>query len=460
MASNVRKRTAAEWAAANPILRAGLIAVSRDTGDVRVGNGIDQWADLGSSGGGGASEPAVATTTVAALADTTLSVGALVLTGGFYAMGDGGGGLWKVEAASGETWVASGHGHSLDAAGHLQATSSKRLTYVDNGPVRAAAFGLKASATNTLLLQAVCTYAASVKRGVDLPGGSFTSGEVVLVSGQKIRGTGDTILTVDSSATRSIFYAFDAYKIEIEGITFAGTLAATAGTAKARTTTLGAASGVMLNETDTVVVRNCHFINFGYSGLRIYHSGGSGASTNFRIIGLGNKVENCHFHNNFWGLYLDGTGEYAQVSNCSGADNRYGAYDKGGNALFTGCNFSSNQFGLHLEEDSNSGHGSAVGCQFNHNATAVYVNGITLGFVFAGCQFFAGNIDLIVATGIIFSACEFGNTMALRFQGGGKNQFANCHVVGAAVTVTHSYNAVADATVLTNVFKGDGTAVV
>lgn len=47
-----RKATEAEWTSVNPVLLRGEPAWSYDTGDLRIGNGVDHWADLTPVGGG------------------------------------------------------------------------------------------------------------------------------------------------------------------------------------------------------------------------------------------------------------------------------------------------------------------------------------------------------------------------------------------------------------------------
>lgn len=52
----VRKGTAAEWSAANPVLAAGELGLETDTGKIKGGNGTSAWSSLpysGSGGGGG-----------------------------------------------------------------------------------------------------------------------------------------------------------------------------------------------------------------------------------------------------------------------------------------------------------------------------------------------------------------------------------------------------------------------
>jgi hypothetical protein len=49
----LRRGSEAEWTSANPILEEGEPAFSTDTGELRIGNGTDHWADLDPIAGGG-----------------------------------------------------------------------------------------------------------------------------------------------------------------------------------------------------------------------------------------------------------------------------------------------------------------------------------------------------------------------------------------------------------------------
>ncbi len=58
----LRRDTAANWLANNPVLEEGEPGVERDTGIFKVGNGTDAWVDLvgisaGGGGGGGGGQP-------------------------------------------------------------------------------------------------------------------------------------------------------------------------------------------------------------------------------------------------------------------------------------------------------------------------------------------------------------------------------------------------------------------
>lgn len=71
-----RVGTAAEWAASTLVLAAGERAVSSDTGEVRVGNGVDVHSALSSEGREGTAVLVGGTVTVA---DTSITAKSIIL---------------------------------------------------------------------------------------------------------------------------------------------------------------------------------------------------------------------------------------------------------------------------------------------------------------------------------------------------------------------------------------------
>ena len=43
----IRRGTAAEWTAANPVLAAGELGLETDTGKTKIGDGVTAWNSLG-----------------------------------------------------------------------------------------------------------------------------------------------------------------------------------------------------------------------------------------------------------------------------------------------------------------------------------------------------------------------------------------------------------------------------
>jgi hypothetical protein len=71
----LRRGTAAQWTAANPILAQGEMGVETDTGQFKIGNGVDEWEDLIYGGLVGAQGvPGSSLTTISTQAGTTYSL--------------------------------------------------------------------------------------------------------------------------------------------------------------------------------------------------------------------------------------------------------------------------------------------------------------------------------------------------------------------------------------------------
>ena len=115
------------------------------------------------------------------------------------------------------------------------------------------------------------------------------------------------------------------------------------------------------------------------------------------------------------GLYADKS-EYMCVSSCTFRSNRIGVRNYGGNNKFSACGFDTNHEGFEVGGDYNNGHGSASACTFNHNTQrALRLTEVIVGYVFSGCQFHDGMIEITEKTqGILFSGCQFGNWLKFR----------------------------------------------
>ena len=84
-----RRGTAAQWAAANPVLKAGELGILQDgdgrVQEIRVGDGTSAWADLGDT----ALQPkSVLTATYAALVDGKVDPDQLPDLSGIYVQSD------------------------------------------------------------------------------------------------------------------------------------------------------------------------------------------------------------------------------------------------------------------------------------------------------------------------------------------------------------------------------------
>lgn len=165
--------------------------------------------------------------------------------------------------------------------------------------------------------------------------------------------------------------------------------------------------------------------------------------------------------------------EYSRFSNVIVASCYTGVKNNAGNNLFANCTFISCTECFTMDDTSvtNSGHGSVVGCQFNHagsnSGIAVKANGMGNGFVFSGCQFFASRIEITNSVGIVFNGCNFGGTSG---QSGyqisvtnndGTNRvlmIGNC-IFATDLILSKSNTSGTTTVVVTNCYKQNGTQI-
>lgn len=402
---------------------------------------------------------------LAASADK-LMAGQIATTLGFYSAGDGGGATWVVQAAAGETWVDTGLGFSMDTLGRIKlGTTGYRLAPLGTASgVIAGAYGMRAGASyvNTVLLQTLVTYSVAVGAELILPGGTgaYYTGEVTVPAGATITGR-RTLLQLVVGA-RSVFYVLNPTDTAIRTIRFKGNLAdeaAMAYTSMASVT--GTQRGVYWEETTSVVlsrlrIDGCDFLNFDRAGIEGLASGLAAAKRS-----LGPQITRCRAQHCAVGIWLGTRAEYVSISDFNATRCYAGARVEVGNNVFTGCHFDENVVGFDLIDGTNSGHGSAVGCTFNHNAShAIRATSVTLGFAFVGCQVYDGIVHFDACSAIVFTGGNLGLPLTLRFNGGGRNTISMSSYSGGTPTVEHNYGGPVDSTVFDNVTNAAGTALV
>jgi hypothetical protein len=130
----LRRGTAAQWTAANPVLAIGEVGVEYDTEKVKVGNGVDAWADL--TYVGDVLAHTIDTTNVHGIADTA----ALYRVAGTdVAVADGGTGSSTAAGARTNLGLAIGsdvaaqHAHPYEPSGAVAAEAAARVADVDAG---------------------------------------------------------------------------------------------------------------------------------------------------------------------------------------------------------------------------------------------------------------------------------------------------------------------------------------
>lgn len=171
-------------------------------------------------------------------------------------------------------------------------------------------------------------------------------------------------------------------------------------------------------ETQNAIIDGLFIQGFNYAGIFLNETG-----TAVRSVMISNcDIKYCHV-----GLRLLAS-EYACVTGCVFRDNFIGCYNFGGNNKFSACGFDSNVWGFVVGGETNNGHGSAVGCSFNHNTErAISHQAVKHGFIYSGCQIHFGEISFSAdCYGGLFSGCHFGRNVSLRCSTSHKQMFVGC----------------------------------
>lgn len=168
-------------------------------------------------------------------------------------------------------------------------------------------------------------------------------------------------------------------------------------------------------------IENVVISNFDNSGL---YCANTGTQTNGGLL-----MSDCYIHDCCYGINIIESTEYSHFTNITIANCYIGCQNNGGNNVFASCVFGGEISFLIDDEDgtrSNNGHGSCVGCAFNHsgingisgrnNGTAIQLLGVDNGFTFTGCNIWYGLIKVNDCKGVIFDGCLFGNFDKIRFE--------------------------------------------
>ena len=181
----------------------------------------------------------------------------------------------------------------------------------------------------------------------------------------------------------------------------------------------------------TNMVDNCWFENFSGSGIYCHNTGG----------GLNQMlVSDCHITLCKAGINIDYYSEYSKFTNVIIYKCYYACINNGGNNVFIGCTFHGT-IGFLIDNSGddmpNIGHGSAVGCTFNHidnwnrpdtlgGGDAIKIIDSAIGFVFTGCQVWYGVIDIHNSRGVVVSDTLIGGNPTIKVSGSYPAFFASC----------------------------------
>lgn len=283
----------------------------------------------------------------------------------------------------------------------------------------------------------------SHKNTIKLGPGTFKVHSVTIPEGVCIEGVGNnTILQLNSD------YSTDPVLIlnngsRVKNMTIIGSGGETYD-AKGGSNTLTTSHAIKIDsisgttEADRlkIVIDGVHIAGFTGAGIYLNNTGGN--------INDSVSISNCHVHNCCAGIYTRNS-EYHRINNSAFNGCYYGAYNGGGNNIFTGCGFNGCAIGCYIENldntASNNTHGTFSACTFNHeHDIAVKIigaivddkNNIQSGEVFVGCHFAFGRIEVDNATGIHFAASNFLSNSPIIVGGDGFTLFSDCIFAGAS----------------------------
>lgn len=190
-------------------------------------------------------------------------------------------------------------------------------------------------------------------------------------------------------------------------------------------TTIGTRNGIvwLANRSGTeadqpniepCTIENVFIKNFTGSGLYLHNTGG-GTQEALTVNDV--TIWYCKV-----GINIDWYTEYCKFTNDITYRCGYACINNGGNNVFSSCTFHG-VVGMQLDNTGstlrNEGHGSAIGCTFNHidnmnhSADLGMGDGIIMknnanGFVFSGCQIWYAKILLVDSPNVLFTGCEIG----------------------------------------------------
>jgi hypothetical protein len=278
------------------------------------------------------------------------------------------------------------------------------------------------------------------------PGIFYVSGNIDMPEGSLLEGCGkDTIIRLLSSVSSGYICRMHT-KSTIRSVCFSG--AYSFSESDIESSDIGTRNGIIYignrnggdqgvtpRTTTCCMISECWFENFSGSAIYGYNSGGG---LQEGMICNNNYITMCSA-----GINLDYWVEYCKFTNNIIFKCHYACINNGGNNVFTACTFHG-VIGFLVdnsnEDKQNNSHGSVIGCTFNHinnwnnpsvlgMGEAVKIIGpVYNGFVFTGCQFWYGSINVTNSSvGISFTNCLIGgNSPVVNIDNASIVFFANC----------------------------------
>lgn len=260
----------------------------------------------------------------------------------------------------------------------------------------------------------------------------------------------NTMLTGAGPATRIILAADGEYAIKIGDASQISNIAVYGSLTNIELTEpIGSRHGLLWQGTYTqdqqaprnARVTDVYIRNFSGGAITCYDTG-YGTHNALQVENVDIVICGAGINISYWS-------EFNKFTNVKTYITRYGCVNNGGNNVFVNCDFSNANTCFMMDnannQNPNNGHGSAIGCLFNHsgasnNGTGILINNCVNGFMFIGCQVFYSKITLINASGVVLDGCNIGlDNCDVSVSGGGAVLFSDCMVQGAVpITVTNN----------------------
>lgn len=178
------------------------------------------------------------------------------------------------------------------------------------------------------------------------------------------------------------------------------------------------------------LISNVFITDFSGAGIITFKTGRN-PSAGLDVVNA--KILRCNI-----GINCSTDAEFSRFTNLNVGNNGIGALVKGGNNLFTACNFSENIVGIQMIAGTNNSHGGFTNCAIDHSGMsegynqgyAIDIANNTLGEVFSNCQIFYGKIKISNSVGIRFSNCNLGRQTPLEVTDSKVVTFSNCTFYG------------------------------
>lgn len=305
-------------------------------------------------------------------------------------------------------------------------TTNPTITTDSNGWLKAVDTNTESEADKTDMTGAIMSMLISTGYCHLGPGIFYVSGNIDVPSGATLEGCGNkTIIRLLSSVSSGYIIRLKEYAT-VKNIRFSGAYSPSTSVYDVSNTNIGGRIGISFvgnrsgnnNNGVTGTCRVCQISDCWFEGLD------SGFFGNDAGGGLqeGVEVVNCYFYRCKAGINLDYWTEYCKFTNCVTFQCYYACINNGGNNVFTACTFHG-VIGFLADNSgsnkNNNGHGSIIGCTFNHinnmnenmgNGIAIKLINIDSGLIFVGCQLWYGNVYVENSNGTTFTSCMFGNS--------------------------------------------------